>query len=279
MFKIEVAYGCNLKCPYCVIQKAKQQMPSQKYIKPEEFKKLNDKLGRKAVRMSFYLWGEPLVNPHIAKIVEIAAKSKVFTYFSSNFTLSTPEKTRALVDAGLGGISIPLDGWTKEEYEKYRVGGDVADVKAGLIDILDYRDSQKKRYPKVNLAVIRFDHIKDNMDSIREFANGLNIDAYTEKPNLENVLVYSKAIPYSKCFWPWYTMYIDTDGSAYPCVGYQREPAGKAKRWDFGNIYTDPLEDIWHGPNLVRMREFLTAKDKSGYTEEDVPCIRCPRYC
>ena len=226
----------SLKCPLCISQKAKQQMPNQKYIKADQFKILNDKLGKKAVRMSLYMWGEPLVNPHLTRIVEMASNSGVFTYFSSNFTLSSPEKVRDLVDAGLGGISIPLDGWTNEQYSHYRVGGNVADVKAGLTNIMEYRKTEKKRYPKVNLAVIRFDHIKESMDEIRQFANEIDVDSYTEKPNLENTLVYTKAIPYSKCFWPWYTMYIDTDGSAFPCVGYQREPAGKEKRWDFGNI-------------------------------------------
>ena len=117
------------------------------------------------------------------------------------------------------------------------------------------------------------------MEKIRKYAYNIGVDTYTEKPNLENTLVYTKAIPYSKCFWPWYTMYIDTDGSAYPCVGYQREPFGKEKKWDFGNIYDDSFESIWHGSNLVRIRKFLTSKDKSEFTEKDVPCINCPRYC
>ncbi len=274
MFKIEAAVGCNLKCPLCVEMKSRQLLPNNKWIRHEDYEVMHRKISKDAIRISYYIFGEPLVNPHMSRIVNTAASDNIFTYFCSNFTLASKPKVEEFVNAGLAEVSVPLDGWTQEQYEKYRVGGDVSVLKSGIKHLVQYRRKLKQRWPLIKVNTIRFDHYKEDMDKIQEFCEEAEVDSYVVKPNLEFVECNTGPRPYSTCFWPWYTMLVDTDGTVMPCIGQQRQ-----KDIDYGNLLEDDLESIWNGPNLLKIREFLTSNDKDQYSAEDVPCINCTRYC
>lgn len=273
IFKIEAATGCNLQCPLCVEKKSFQPIPKEKWIRHDNYKIMHEKIKKNALRISYYIFGEPLVNPHIENIIRTASSDNIYTYFCSNFTLASNDKIERLIDAGLGEVSVPLDGWTQEQYEKYRVGGKVDNVKNGISHLMQFKKENNLRWPLLKVNTITFDHYKEDMDKIQDFCLEQNVDSYVVKPNLEYVPCNSGARPYSECFWLWYTMLIDTDGTVYPCLGQQRQ-----KKNYYGNLLTDDLEDIWNGEKYVKMRSFLTSKNKESYCAEDVPCINCTLY-
>ena len=274
MIKFEVATGCNLKCPRCVDFKKLHYMPDQKWIRFDAYEKIHKKISKAALRISYFMFGEPLVNPDLVKIIKRASGDNIYTYFCSNITLADEKKVEDLVDAGLGEVSIPLDGWTQEEYGKYRIDGEVEKVKKAIHHFMAFKGQKGSKWPIIKVNTITFKHISvESMNKIKDFCDSEKVDNYVVKPNLDEVPCMSEKKPFSSCFWPWYSMFIDTDGSVYPCIGLQRK--GKV---NYGNLLEDSFDDVWNGKEYVRLREFLGAKNKGHEKYADIPCHTCVRY-
>ncbi len=273
IFKIEAAAICNLKCPLCVQYKKELPIPDKKWITYDEYLVMHKQIHKTALRISFYIFGEALVNPHFIDILKKAYSDNIFTYFASNFNLATEEKIKELVHAGLGEVSVALDGWTQSQYEQYRVGGDINVVKHAIRYLMEYKQKNNLKWPLLKVNTIKFDNYKQDMDKIKNFCLEAKVDNYVIKPNLEHVPCNTGPKPYSQCFWLWYTMFIDTDGTVYPCLYQQRR-----KEFYYGNIMTDSLEDIWNSELYIKMRKFLVSKNKDQYSPQDVPCINCTLY-
>ena len=79
-----------------------------------------------ASRVTFYMEGEPLVNPRLFDMVKLTTRTgRIFTSFSTNLTLMREQHLTALFDSRIDWISISLDGLEQSTYEKYRVNGKV----------------------------------------------------------------------------------------------------------------------------------------------------------
>ena len=135
------------------------------------------------------------------------------------------------------------------------------------------KKKKKLKHPLLKVNTIRVKHYEEDMDKIKDFCLEHEVDNYVVKPNLEYVPCNSGPQPYSTCFWPWYTRFLDTDGTVYPCLGQQRQ-----RDFDYGNIYEDDLDDIWNSDIYVKMRKFLLSNGKMECTKEEIPCIGCSRY-
>ncbi len=273
MFKIEASAVCNLKCPLCVKNKSDMLLPEEKWMKHTDYLIMHDKIKESALRISFYIFGEALVNPYITEIIKSASADNIYTYFSSNFNLATKEKIKELINGGIGEVSVALDGWTQSQYETYRVGGDVNVVREAISYLMNFKRVNKLKWPLLKVSTIKFDYYKEDMDKIKRFCVDANVDSYVIKPNLEFVPCHQGPRPYSNCFWPWYTMFIDTDGTVYPCTNQQRK-----RNYNYGNILKDSLEDIWNSDLYIKMRKFLVYQNKDQFGVDEIPCLDCLVY-
>lgn len=79
---IEITNVCNLNCDFC----PKHNRPSRQ-LTVEEFDLLTDKLRGRVIFLYFHLMGEPLLHPHLPKIIRIAREKGFRTVLTSNGTL------------------------------------------------------------------------------------------------------------------------------------------------------------------------------------------------
>jgi radical SAM protein with 4Fe4S-binding SPASM domain len=113
---------CNARCVMCGakhMRRKRQIMPMDIYQKAvEQFAQAN---GHSVMLSAF---AEPLLDPLIIERVAFARKFATIKNvgFSTNGSLLTAEKYRALVEAGLTSLSISVDGFSKETYERVRIG-------------------------------------------------------------------------------------------------------------------------------------------------------------
>lgn len=127
--RLEPSAVCNLKCPGRTTPKRVFKPDQVRVMTMPTFERLHKEVHKHACRMTFYMEGEPTTNPHIFKMIKMATSDRIYTSFSTNFTLMREQWLKPLFDSRLDYISVALDGFSQEAYEQYRINGDVARVK------------------------------------------------------------------------------------------------------------------------------------------------------
>ncbi len=139
--QIELTNRCNLKCIMC---------PRRQMIRPPQdidvglLERLMDEVAREGGPVvSLYFMGEPLLHPQIETIVEITAaatkRSPIQTQFGiqTNGVLLTPERSRRLLERGLRGIGVSVDG-DEGPADGAGVGGRYDVVKNNVKALIDH---------------------------------------------------------------------------------------------------------------------------------------------
>jgi radical SAM protein with 4Fe4S-binding SPASM domain len=272
VLRIEVSSLCNLRCPLCATGNATKRGGGG-IMTLSAFQIIYSKIRDAAIRLTFYKKGEPMMNVHLFEMVEVASQDKLFTSFSTNFTLMKRELLEPMFRSRLDYISICLDGFSQETFERYRVGGSVDKVKEGIRMTMRYKKEHKLKRPFLNVYTITFDHVLPEMRDISEFCNEVGVDQLTFRPDESNKLgAYEHGqitpLPRRKCFWPWLTIFIDHDGSVYPC---------DQSDISYGNLLRQEFKEVWNGELYVETRRFLSGKACARHSLS-LPCHTCERY-
>ncbi len=157
---VEVANICNHTCVFCAYPKMTR--PSR-FIEPELFRRLmKDAYDLGAREIGLHGGSEPLtckkLEEHVAFCREIGFE---YIYFSTNGSLGTPERFRALVDAGTSSIKFSINGGDRETYRKIHGRDDFEKAIGNLRFLSEYRKTMSR---KLFLAV-SFVEVPENRES------------------------------------------------------------------------------------------------------------------
>jgi pseudo-rSAM protein/SPASM domain protein len=103
-----VTKGCNLSCVHCYAGAEVERAPGE--LTTAEGEQLLDELADYGVPVVLFSGGEPLVRDDLEELVAHAADVGLRPVLSTNGTLLTPERARALRDAGLAYAGVSVDG-------------------------------------------------------------------------------------------------------------------------------------------------------------------------
>ena len=216
------------------------------------FKAIHEQIKAHAAKITFYLEGEPMLNPYLFEMIELATRgNNVFTSFSTNFTQMKERLLTPMFASRLDWISVSIDGFHQETYEKYRVGGKVKDVLNGISMTMQYKRRYGFRYPYIIVNMITFSHVSlEEQKLLHEFCNEYGVDEFHLRPDQYGIMgPYDPTIvrrPASRCHWPWFSMSIAPDGAVYPC------PIAFEQRLSYGNLLTRESERDLEQRSLCR---------------------------
>lgn len=108
---------CNLYCEHCYASADQAVAPGE--LSTAEGKQLLDNLAEYGVPVVLFSGGEPLVRDDLIELVSYAADRDLRPVLSTNGTLITREKARALRDAGLQYAGVSVDGMP-ERNDRFR---------------------------------------------------------------------------------------------------------------------------------------------------------------
>ena len=253
---------CNLHCMYCAHSLHADAFFDQYGFKPENmgmdtYRMIIDQLTEFPDRvhtLSLTGQGEPLLNPYLANMVEYAKKRDVTERieFMSNGILLTEEKSRALIDAGLDGIRISIQGLTAKKYKQ--VCGVEIDYKKFLDQIgwLYEHRQQCEVFIKIIDLALEYGKEADFYKTFSPIADRIYIERCkpvyegVEATRQMNVMTdrYGREHPHRKvCPLCFYMLGIFPNGDVFPCEAIYRPVL-------LGNIHDDSLYDIWTGKKL-----------------------------
>ena len=151
---IETASCCNLRCAMCP---NKELAADQKGLMSLElFKKIIDQCRFFTSDVYLHHRGEPLLNPALFDMIAYAAQAGLKTRFHTNGTLLDDAKAHRLLEAGPDLVSFSFDGFSKEIYEKIRVGAVFETTLANIVHLANLRRISKLKKPYIVIEKIRF---------------------------------------------------------------------------------------------------------------------------
>lgn len=148
---VDPADVCQLRCTTCPTgldnearrrgDTAHLNRRQRSVMQPELFDAVLDEVGPYLFFLLLYNWGEPLLNPSIARFVTKARSHDIATEIHTNLSLRLSQRRiDALLDCGLDSLTVSVDGFSQEIYRVHRVGGDIDLVKKNLEALTAARD-------------------------------------------------------------------------------------------------------------------------------------------
>lgn len=262
-FFIETTLGCNLRCPECavgggLIERSKGMMSY------EQFRLIADKIRPYAKYVYLFIWGEPLLNPDIFKIIACTAEFAPCS-ISTNGMVLTQENAEKLIASGVRDIIFSIDGVSQEVYEKYRVGGDVDKAFQSLALLCEINKRQGNRvniYPQF----VVFRHNQHEMDRFAKkcaemglsstfkapyIRKGYSCYQYSENPNYQRPHfrdINQLRMAMKNCSDPREVFTVLVDGSVVLCCNDHNGST------NFGNVFKQTVMDVWNSPSYLKCR-------------------------
>lgn len=144
-FLIEVTNACNHACIFCAHQKMKRK--PGKIEKEKVFDILQQAYDLGTREVGFYATGEPFLVPELHEYISKAKEiGFTYVYLTSNGALATPDKIRAVIDAGLDSIKFSINAPQRKLYEFIHGRDDFDTVMEHLKYLNQYRKDTGKNY-------------------------------------------------------------------------------------------------------------------------------------
>lgn len=280
---IDPSDACNFKCRFC----------------PTSDRELMKSVGRPWARMDYELFekivgdilcfpekvkvlrmykdGEPLLNRNLERMIAYAKKmnaaERVDT--TTNASLLTRERGKALVDAGLDRINISVYGVSTEHYKAF------SDAKVEFSTIVENIRNFYEVKGECEMLV------KVNGDTLNEEEKSLFLEVfgdYTDKIFIEHTMscwpnfqlrgvevnqekgIYGQDIEeVDACPYPFYSFSINSDGTVSVCF------LDWGRKQKVGDVKSESVVDIWNGPQMKAYRKMFL----SGNRKKHPQCGNC----
>lgn len=242
---IETTAYCNQKCIHCAhktLQRKKGNMDMLLY------KKIIDEIAQEAPGTETWMtyYGEALMLKYKLFYMLWYAKQKGLTnvVLNSNAMLLDHDMAEMIIDSGLDRFIISMDGFTKETYEKVRVGGNYDEVMANCLHFIDLLKSRGCTKPSFEMQFSILEENEHELDAFNDFwvLKGVNVKnrpkaSWTGRIEAKNLDPNKERVP---CKWGLNHAGILWDGQLVAC-GVDSEGLFNA-----GNLQDASLKTLWN---------------------------------
>ena len=234
---------CNRTCVFCPQSDPKVFPNVNQHIPVELYQKIMEELGQIQFdgMLLYSAFGEPLLYKQIEVLIEMSKGYcpgvRIESVTDGDFV--TPAKLQSMFSAGLDTLLISLyDG--PEQVDKFQA----------MMSEVGLSESQ---------VVLRKRWLPP------EEHYGITLSNRAGMVQMDEVGVGPLKEPLARpCFYPFYQILVDYDGSVLLC------PHDWGKRLLAGNLHQQSLQEIWNGRVLRRVRLSLAASDRNF-----APCNVC----
>jgi radical SAM protein with 4Fe4S-binding SPASM domain len=264
---LEPTRRCNLRCPLCITGRG--EVVKAPDFTTDRFRMLFDQLTDGCQSIIFHNYGEPLLNRDLpAMIAHAKAGGCAATSLSTNATLLDDWWCEALATCGLDEIVVAVDGLTQETYVRYRVGGKLRQVEAGIRRLVD-RIRARGAALQVVMQFIVFKHNEHEVDQVPAYGAGLGVHkvsikisgSATRSPEFRpsnGAYVAKNRSGHRQgplCDWVFRTLVVNTDGEVMPCCW-----AGHKTEYSMGNVFRQSVAEIWNSERYQTLRQAVSTR-------------------
>ena len=185
-------------------------------------------------------------------------------FFNTNGTLLTENMIYDLIGADLDRITISVEGYTKDIYEKCRKGAKFETILSNLQNLKKIRQSIKSENPKIRIQTVLLPETRTDLNNYgkfwSQFADEVSYGEFRDEKKSYSGLIHNWSCPQL-----WQRLAILSDGSILPCCYKIR------KDMIIGNAADMTIKEVWHGVKLNHYRKL----HKTGRAHEIPFCDDC----
>jgi MoaA/NifB/PqqE/SkfB family radical SAM enzyme len=292
---VDLSPLCNLHCTVCVHAHAdgrealqRQSFSADQRMSIENYTRLIDEIKNYSLGIVPWYIGDPIVYPDLLEVCRITAAAGMNCNVSTNLSRRLSDDwLEQLVRSGLSHLTVCVDGMTQETYEKTRVGGRLEWVLDNLRRICNIRRKLRKRYPRIEVQYIKYQHNLHELPQARREFEALGIEQfhelwgwlhnYTDRdPGNYDVFGPRKPGPLPRCHWLHLFTLVRYDGDVLPCCAFRlgEQYVDNAQTHAVGNAFRTSLRDVWTSPAYQQLRR-LACDPPAAMTEENRLCRFC----
>ncbi len=279
---IESTNICNLNCIMCPTGR-KEQVRKKGFMDFALFKAIVDEMAPWVQATTLHIWGEPLLHPRLLDMIAYCQKKGLRSEISTNATLLNEQRSRAILDAGLGAIYLCLDGMRPETYEQIRVNADYEQTNTNIRRFIELKQAGGYHSPFVNLQIIEMEKTVGEIDDfVREWRLP-GVDRINVKPfdswggqieDINKLEAGEDNLPVRRYPCPnlWYHTHIYWDGSIAMCDRdfNLTQDLGNVRNAD-GSVQV--LKN-WNGAKMQQLRRQHVQNDLNAVS----PCNTCTEW-
>ncbi len=240
------------------------------------FKSIIDQLDGTLYDVNLFHRGESLIHPNLPEMIKYCADKGLHTRLHTNAGLMDEQKADDIISAGLSYISFSFDGYTKENYEKNRMGGTYEKTLANIIKFLEIK-KEKGYGPFSILQVMEIgeedEGKEDRQKDLRARFENLPLDRFVVRTphNWAGDLdefghgIGDGNVKFTPCTFLWYSMTIFFDGTVAPC------PQDFFGKLALGDLSKNSVEEVWNNKAMRELRRRMKCQDVAGLS----PCNEC----
>ncbi len=253
---IDNTSACNLKCSMCDHENIKNYRSIQVMDRPL-YNKIIDEIAveRPDARVWMIYFGDPFICKDMPDRIAYAKQKGLTDVVSNtNGVLMTPEKSREYIEAGLDAMYVGVDAFTKETYDKIRIGGDYETTVKNVLAYRDILEEIGNENQKLYVQFVISDLNEAELDDFKEFWIKERI-IVKARPKLSWISLIdadnlhdNAQVDRKPCYWGVHNLCIASDGRIPYCTCdlHCQRPCGDAT--------THSLRELWHG-ELEKFRD------------------------
>lgn len=264
-FLMEVSNACNHACIFCAHQKMQRKVGKIDQVLAFDILQQAYDLGTREV--GFYATGEPFLVPELPEYIRKAKEiGYTYVYLTSNGSLATPERLRAVLGAGLDSIKFSINAPERELYAFIHGKDDFDKVMEHLKYLHEYREETGGDF-KIYVTGILTKYTENMQGKYHEVFDSLCDQVvfklvYNQGGYMPEIHDYLRCehdtAPRRKCNLPFDAISVTKEG--YLSI----ENADYENMLIVADLNKVSLKDGWYGEKMKEMRRRFIEDDLGG---------------
>lgn len=123
--RMDITGVCNLRCKQCTLHRIRSHVKGKDSVMPISlFERIAKEVFPFAHTVSLSCEAEPTLHPEFDAVLEIVKQTPGPVYFvTTHGNGISDQRLQAMVDSGIGGIAVSVDGMSADTYESIRERG------------------------------------------------------------------------------------------------------------------------------------------------------------
>lgn len=289
---IEPSSLCNFHCLQCFqrlsgesyFTRTRMNMPLERFEKVIE--QLKNWQGEKLKVLKLSLYGEPFMNPDLCRMVHIAKSAGVAERIetTSNVSLLTREKCRALVESGLDYLRVSIYGADRNNHKKVTGSSFTPEmIRNNLLTLLEERKKTGGKTPFIGAKMLDSFEAENQlfMEYFKDAADELYLDKphgwikvkdsdflgeyYGEEKEKAREMMEKDSHNARVCPMAFTTMAVRANGDVAPCC------VDFIGGTNLGNMEEKSLQELWEGEEFFSFQKMQL----EGRKKENSSCANC----